>query len=145
MPQIIIKPRPDRDEYVVWSTVIESPLCAGTREQLIDYLANHISQKRGADGAAECMARVDEFGTSIKPDPDSSSLWREGEWGDDSFIFEQTGYVRRGDLSRLFWMLQEGREREALDLLRPFEDPDAAGRLQERKDRLDRVVKEAAG
>jgi hypothetical protein len=150
MPRLVIKPIADRDEYVAWSTVVEAPLGGGTREQMLGWVASAGGMNRGPDGAAALMDRVDETGTSIRQDPDCSFQWRFGEWSDTSFIYEQLGTIARDKLYPMFRLLVEGREREALDLLEPFEDDPAypgemAARLQEAKDRLDnaKATKEA--
>lgn len=142
MPRLVIKPVRDRDEYVAWSTIVDAPLAGGNRADMLKWVAGASGMNRGQGGAAELMDRVDEVGTSIKQDPDSTYPWRFGEWTDDSFIYEQLGTVKRVDLYPMVRLLVEGREREALDLLDPFEEePDYPGekaaRLQAAKDRLD--------
>ncbi len=142
MTRAVIKPIADQDRYVVWSTVVDSFLAGGTRDQVQAYVASPSGMNRGADGAAELMARVDEFGTSIKQDPDCDYQWKFGEWSDTSFVYEQIGSLPRAHMYPMFCHLLEGRERAALDLLEAFEpdpndpDDDMHLRLQRAKDRL---------
>jgi hypothetical protein len=150
MTRLVIKPIADRDEYIAWSTVVEAPLSGGTRAEMLRWVANRHGMDRGPGGAEKLMARVDECGTSIKQDPDSTFQWREGEWSDDSFIYEQIGTIAREKMYPMFRLLVEGREREALDLLEPLEDDpeypgEMSGRLQATKDRLDGKTTDAAG
>lgn len=150
MPRLVIKPIRDRDEYVGWSTIVDAPLAGGTRAEMLEWVASRTGMDRGKAGAAELMDRVDEVGTSIVQDPDSSFQWRFGEWSDTEFIYEQIGTVERENLYPMFLLLVEGKEREALDCLDPFEDePDYPGemaaRLQAAKDRLDAKKGEGDG
>lgn len=81
MPRLVIKPIADRDEYVGWSTVVDAPLAGGTRAQMLVWVASPHGMGRGGAGAAALMDRVDEFGTSIVQDPDSTYQWRFGAIG----------------------------------------------------------------
>lgn len=64
MPSAIIKPKPDEDFYVRYSTVVDSPCESGTREALIAY---------GIDPAR--LDRADETGTSAQWGFTDDTLW----------------------------------------------------------------------
>ena len=117
MADTIIKPNKDEDFYVLWSSIVDSPLAWGSAEEL----AGFHEEIRGEPPTPERMARVDRTGTS--------ALWPSAEdpymaWGDpdQSLIFEQRGTIRRDRLKALCERL--GTERSVTDLLDPFDGED---------------------
>jgi hypothetical protein len=121
MGHILIKPVPDRDEYVLWSTVVEAPLAWGDREEMLRELTVEWRRDHGADvppagltAPEKRLDRADKHGSSAL-----DGLFR---WDDDSLIYEQRGLLARVDLYRAAVLLGEDREAEVWDLLTPFED-----------------------
>ncbi len=117
MPSVVIKPDRDRDRYVVWSTVTESPHGYGTRDQVVELLRDGI--RRSSEDPADPYSPLD------RADRNGSSAmggWTEGHWDDDFFIYMQAGVLRRKDLWTAAVWLCEGRDRDVLDLLEPLED-----------------------
>lgn len=123
MPSVVIKPDRGRDEYVVWSTVTESPHAYGNRAEMLELLRNGIrgSDEDRADPEGP-VRRAHHFGSS------AMGGWTVGHWEDDCFIYRQAGILRRPDLHRAAVLQCEGRERDILDLLDPLEDDDDARR-----------------
>lgn len=115
MGNIIIKPARDRDEYVYWSTNVEAPIAYGDREGMAEILAEDFSGRAPANLPEVRLLRTDERGSSALDIP-------IGYWGDDEFVYEQRGLLRRADLFRAAVLLAEGRESEVWDLLSPFEE-----------------------
>lgn len=70
MPRIMYKPRPDRDEYVIWSTVVDLPVSGvmdrGTaKEMWRDGACSIMGTPISAERAEESMQRADTKGWSI--------------------------------------------------------------------------------
>jgi hypothetical protein len=89
----VIKPARDRDEYVVWSTVTESPHGYGDRAQVVELLRAGI---RGSDEDRQDpetpVRNAHHWGSSAR------GGWTEGHWDDDFFIFKQVGTLPRAHL-----------------------------------------------
>lgn len=133
MPSVVIKPARDRDEYVVWSTVTESPHGYGNREQMVELLRAGI---RGSD-EDRCdpetpVRNAAHWGSSAR------GGWTEGHWEDDFCIFKQIGMMPRANLFEaarrmgrpggcLLWYV--------LELVEPFEDADG-------REHYDQVLRE---
>lgn len=60
MPAYIIKPRPDEDFYLRWSTIVDAPTAWGTRAELTEALS-HYGSEEAAPGR---FNRADRSGTS---------------------------------------------------------------------------------
>lgn len=132
MPSVVIKPEAGSDTYVVWSTITESPHAYGTRQQVCAYL--RLRPGWQADDLPEDRVdRADRYGSSAYP------RWGFGHWGDDTFIYRQTGLLHRRDLCRAVDLAVAGRERDLLDLLEPFDDDDGPQWLAECKHRAEEV------
>lgn len=112
MGHIIIKPSPDRDEYVYWSTVVEAPLAYGNRAEMLKHIER--DDRYGNDAPEVRMARTDRHG--------SSSLEGFYGWDDKEFIYEQRGLLPRSKLFEACRLLDEDREPDVWDLVAPFED-----------------------
>ena len=92
MPSYIVKPDPLRDEYVIWSTIVDAPTAVGTRAELEQLLTMH----DGPEAAAgERFDRADSAGTSDKA----------GDYGfdDKRFLYQAWGigwfWLRRDQLA----------------------------------------------
>ena len=68
MPSYIVKPRPDRDLYVMWSTVVDNLTGVGTRSE---FEADYRHDPRMV--AAERFDRADTNGTSATGESGSSA------------------------------------------------------------------------
>lgn len=72
MPRCVIKPHPDKNEYVIWSTVVDAPVSEIlTREEAV----------QAYPGGEESVARADETGASWAD-------WRNTFWGTTELIRE---------------------------------------------------------
>lgn len=120
MGHILIKPVPDRDEYVYWSTVVEAPIGYGNREEMLADFAEEWKRDHGdippqGWSAPEArLTRTDKYG--------SSSMEGFFRWDDTELIFEQRGMLARKDLYRAAVLLSEERDAEVWDMMTPFED-----------------------
>lgn len=121
MGYIVIKPIAEHDEYVYWSTITETPIACGDREEMLAELTTEWHRDHGADvpptglsAPEKRLERADERG--------SSALDGFFRWDDDTLIFEQRGLLARKDLYRAALLLCDDREAEVWDLLTPFED-----------------------
>lgn len=84
MPRFIIKPKPDEDFYVEWSTIVDDWTKAGTREEMLE------------DFEEERLERADKNGSSAYP--------RLFHWDTEEFSLGQYpsqghfAHVKRADL-----------------------------------------------
>ncbi len=126
MPSVVIKPARDRDEYVVWSTVTESPHGYGNRAQTMALLRSGI---RGTDAADPdlVLRNADHWGSSAR------SPWEFGHWDDTEVIYKQAGLLPRRRLYKAAVFQCAGRERTLLDLLTPLWDDDGVRHLARAK------------
>ena len=116
MPHFILKPAPDRDEYVLWSTITECPYFVGTREECKRELSVH---GPGA-GASERFDRADRTGTSSV---DGLDGWDDGKTT-GRVIVEQRGLVELKDLPEVYRCLMS---KQSYDhVVTPFEDDEGA-------------------
>lgn len=70
MPRIMYKPRPDRDEYVIWSTVVDLPVSGvldrdAAKEMWRDGACSIMGTPISAKRAEESMQRADAKGWSL--------------------------------------------------------------------------------
>lgn len=127
MPKFVMKVDRDRDLYVYWSTVVESPVFIGNREEMLAELATEIP--RGyvptEDNSPEArVARADENGTSALYFPPPTP--QDGAWDDAGQIVEQRGWLPRADLGRFVDALLADDRDAAYAVLQPFEDEEPA-------------------
>lgn len=117
MGQIILKMRPADDLYMIWSTVVESPVFLGDRADVVAYLEAERFMWSDPEGA---LARADACGASSK-------LWRDGAWDDPEcvFIYEQRGILRARKLPILAEMFLLDPAADAGPLLEPFDDEES--------------------
>lgn len=129
MPTIIIKPHPRRDQYVLWSTVTDTPVAHGTRAEILTYLPipaesrGYLEARRAGTTlyqTAARIARADLYGTS--------ALWGFGGWDDHLLVFDQRGMLPRRHAYRAARLLSQNCDRQLQRLLQPFDDPDRAHR-----------------
>lgn len=109
--RLIIKPDQGRDEYVLWSTIVEAPLALGTAAQITEWLMH--DQKEPVHVTRERIARADATGTS--------SVDGDGAFG-DFMIFEQRGTIACSKLADLTRCLLNDNLDGAYDLCEPFDD-----------------------
>lgn len=74
MPSILIKIEPDVDWYVMWSTVVDNWVAAGSRAEIEDEYSDELDMVK-----PERFDRADQYGTS------DMSI-RNHKWGDDEFL-----------------------------------------------------------
>jgi len=111
MPHFILKPEPDKDVYVWWSTICESPMAVGTRAELSDRMI-----RCGEKAGPERFDRADQRGTSSV---DGLDGWDDGKTT-GSVIVEQRGLVQLKDLPEVFRCMEAN---EPYDhVVTPFDD-----------------------
>lgn len=96
MGQQIIKVEKELDLYIVWSSVVESPLYVGSTEEVASYLmqptknsmGTHINSRAYVDGVLD---RATRYGSSGY-EPFGCT------WDDAGEIFEQRGFLPRKNL-----------------------------------------------
>ena len=77
MPRIILRTAPGRDEYVIWSTVVDTyVLGPGTRDQVAHHLSTEWPVRLTDAAVQEILARVDGNGSS---DRIGKFGWWDGE------------------------------------------------------------------
>ena len=88
MPTFIIKPTPDSEVYVEWSTIVDAPISMGTRQ-------GYLGTKRhdGSYYTNELFDQADVTGTSLKWFGGGPN--EMGGWDDPSLI-----YLHKGSLPR---------------------------------------------
>jgi hypothetical protein len=113
MPNFILKPEPDVDQYVLWSAITEVPYFVGTRDECKAKLTRW---NEGEDAAAdERFDRADRSGTSSVEGLDG---WDDGKTT-GSVIVEQRGLVQLKDLPEVFRCMEAKRPYD--HVVTPFE------------------------
>lgn len=137
MGEMIMKEAPDVDFYVGWSSVVDAPTFAGTREEVLAKLVGEADPWLREDAPhhpERRLERVDQTGTSSvwvsKMNEESPTFAAHGHvddgcWEDDGKIYKQEGFCRRANIFVLTRRLMEDRDADLSDLLEPFDD-DAA-------------------
>lgn len=69
MGRQIVKVAPDVDAYLEWSSIVDAPVWAGTRDELLEYLVGEHEHRgavdlRDVEAVRERIARADETGSS---------------------------------------------------------------------------------
>ena len=118
MPETIIRPDREVDWYVVWSSIVDAPICWGTRGEVMDDMRS--LDKGGHIG--DRLARTDRNGTSAlwPPTGPLAYSWEAraaGRW--NGLTYEGRGAVRIEQLPELCARLADGRPVD--DLLEPLE------------------------
>lgn len=117
MPTYIIKPEPNRNFYILWSTITDSPTAWGDRAEIEGYLIED-GLKSLQDRMAPRFLRADGRGTSV----DWGNPPFFGGWNDEGLMYEQRGILPRRHLTRVTELLEAGDASGVWDLLEPFED-----------------------
>lgn len=121
MGNIVMKVDRDRDQYVIWSSVVDAPAFIGNRAETATELARDIP--RGYAPAAgnspeDRLARADETGTSaVYGEPPF-----DGAFDDSGMIVEQRGWLPRADFARFVDAVVADDMDAAYGVLQPFED-----------------------
>lgn len=122
MVNILIKPDPDRDEYVYWSDGWGRPIAHGTRDGVVRYITTEWEQRwsgrpqPAGHTAEDRVARADRFGSS------ATGGFRFGHWHDDEMILEQRGLLARKDLWTAAVLLSHGQDEKVWDMLTPLDE-----------------------
>lgn len=118
MAHRIIKPSPDDDFYVSWSTIVDAPLCWGTRDEVLKFeLEVDERKEQFARPVWEtAFDRADDTGTS---QPSGWDGWADK---DKTMIFEQRGLLAREGLVAFLDTFDPTTGRFDLLYLTPFED-----------------------
>lgn len=120
MPEFLIKPMRRRDEYVLWSTVVDAPTGHGNRASILAELDQRWRQEHPHDdpkpglAPADRLDRADRSGTSA----------RDGSygWNDTHLIYQGRGLLARRDLYRAAELLAKGHEAAVTQMLTHFDD-----------------------
>lgn len=129
MAEIVIKPDPKHNEYVVWSTFGDRPVMSGIRAEVFEYLGGDVRPGScpicrrwisETDTPSALLKRADEKGSSVRHRFGSGPGF--GWWEDDEFRYDSTGVLHRADLVHAARLLADGREGDVLALLQPIED-----------------------
>lgn len=113
MGRIIIKTAPDRDQYLVWSSIVDAPVAGGTRQEVLDYYRNEASN-RDMYLVEELLKRADRTG--------SSSQMGFGTWEDGDMHYANTGILPRSKQAILADMLELDPNADATPLLELFDE-----------------------
>lgn len=89
MPSYIIKPEPDQDFYVIWSTIVDGPTEWGTRAEVEEHLLAEAARHQAAE-TAQRFDRADETGSSAHERGN-------GDWTDSGFTCNWTADGNEGD------------------------------------------------
>lgn len=127
MPTYIVKPVRDRDEYVVWSTIVDAPIAVGTRAELAPQLLEMYGYQAGDPARFE---RADEKGTSAL----GNDFGWDDRYGGDVFWLGNTHWdpgpesyqVRRANLAAYARADIAEDTVTCLTLVEPYEDEDDA-------------------
>jgi hypothetical protein len=120
MGRVLIKEAPDVDFYVEYSTVVEAPVFAGTRQEMDRFLRTEVRRLNFYDAVLRPEAveaqfdKADEMGSTAPG-------W-EGAWDDEFTIMEQRGLCPRARIGEFARRYLAGDSQAAYDLLEPFED-----------------------
>lgn len=112
MSNTVIKPDRDGNFYVVWESIVEAPVFAGTWDELYSY-----GQEQGWDAPERRLDRADWFS--------SSALWYRPSWDEDeSYMYEQRGYVYRSQMREFIESMTDRLEatKKTLKMLTPIDD-----------------------
>lgn len=124
MPTFVMKVSKDRDQYVGWSTVVESIVWIGDRAEAARMLARDIPSgydPKPGNSPEDRLRRADENGTSaLYPTPEYGPY--DGAWDDDAQIVEQRGLLDRSAFPAFVDAWLSDNPDSAYDLLRPFDD-----------------------
>lgn len=121
MGNIVMKIDRERDLYVIWSSVVESPAYIGTRAEVAVELERDTPRGYAplpGNSPEDRLARADATGTSAMYD----SPPFDGAFDDSGMIVEQRGWLPRADLGRFVDAVIADDMDAAYGVLQPFED-----------------------
>lgn len=124
MPTFVMKVAKDRDQYVGWSTVVETMVWVGDREEAARILARDIPRgydPKPGNSPEDRLRRADETGTSSFWYPEDP---QDGAWEDSGQIVEQRGFLPRDRFPAFVDAYTSDNPDSAYDLLDPFDDED---------------------
>ncbi len=128
MGQALIRAAPDRDLYLVWSSIVDAPVAVGTRAEMVGWARQEwrLEEER----AEAALMRADELGTSDR-------RFNTGGWDDDELpVFNgwqppEPGwwYIRRDRLVEFAEAILRDDDAAATALLHraPDEDEEVSG------------------
>lgn len=99
MPTFVFKLTPDEDAYVLWSTVVDSPI---STVETRDECARHLTRYNGTEYIKERLARADRMGTSAQfPDEEKpfGSFHSQGMMVMESMEEHAPRWLPRGNLA----------------------------------------------
>lgn len=111
MPSYIVKPKPDEDFYIYWSTVVDGPVGWGSRKDL----KRDISGDSLIAGNDQRFDRADETGTS--------SIAGFGGWEETEFVVREIGphpFILNREDFRAFCESWDGHSQFDTSLTRPW-------------------------
>lgn len=110
MPRYLLKPNPNRDEYVYWSTIVDAPVTGVmSRDEMKGYLLHGqgLTPPHTDVEAEERLARTDEKGHSLID-------WDGNGWGQSELVrvehrdYARTGMVAHEDIAELTRAMESG-------------------------------------
>lgn len=108
---LLVKAAPDKDQYVLWSTVCDMPGGVFSRETALEY-----------GFPRSKVDHADAHG--------SSSRVGDGAWDDKGWVAEQRGWLRRDLIGEYAVEYLHGDREAAFALLEPFEDESAPAAVE---------------
>lgn len=103
---MILRTRPDRDQYIVWSNIAGGPTYVGTRADLLG-----LAGCNEVDAVEQRIARADRNG--------SSSYLRDGWYADHGLLYDDRGWILRSDLAAFADAIAAGDQVAADALITP--------------------------
>lgn len=126
MGDYIVKIAPDREDFIIWSSIVEAPKWFGNREELIEHLGDIEGE------CPTCHNRVAPGDTTRerikRADLNGSSGYDRTWWWDESEIYAQLGVLHREHLGTVTALLAGGApmDDERIRIhLEPFDDDEA--------------------
>jgi len=116
MGQAIIKAAPDRDLYLIWSSVVDAAVWVGTRAELAGYAVEEYGRHGWETYWRDGLDRADDCGTSDR-------AFKTGAWDDESLRVGE-GSPEAGRDGGI-WYIRRDRLAAYADAL--LADDDAAG------------------
>lgn len=115
MPRIILKVDAETDRYIYWSSITESPICVGTRDELLVTLTE-IDHMRSEEVEPR-LKRADKNGTS-----DMSIL--DGGWDDYGMAYQQRGTLLRNSFGQAWDLLSQDIDADLGPIVEQWPDDD---------------------
>jgi hypothetical protein len=115
MPQILIKPNPNEDFYIYWSTDAEMPLLWGTQERITEEMVRDAQERAKKEVTAylhKAIPRASTFGSSTP----QYSVWNRSRW----IRVHGNRRILKVNIPRYVKLLEAERNTEADALLEPW-------------------------